>query len=145
MNKKRITQVFLLAGVYLVLLYLFTFFENSQGITFGQAIWYSLATLSTVGYGDVVPKSPGGMAIGGFFAMLSTFLFAFIVGVVLSIMRGSLLPMLRLALSRGKTWYIFEEFSPRSRIMGQNIQKESKNNVVVIANTPASYNAPNHF
>ena len=140
MNKKRITQVFLLAGVYLVLLYLFTFFENSQGITFGQAIWYSLATLSTVGYGDVVPKSPGGMAIGGFFAMLSTFLFAFIVGVVLSIMRGSLLPMLRLALSRGKTWYIFEEFSPRSRIMGQNIQKESKDNVVVIANTPASYN-----
>ncbi len=140
MNKKRITQVFLLAGVYLVLLYLFTFFENSQGITFGQAIWYSLATLSTVGYGDVVPKSPGGMVIGGFFAMLSTFLFAFIVGVVLSIMRGSLLPMLRLAVSRGKTWYIFEEFSPRSRIMGQNIQKESKDNVVVIANTPASYN-----
>lgn len=140
MNKKRITQVFLLAGVYLVLLYLFTFFENSQGITFGQAIWYSLATLSTVGYGDVVPKSPGGMVIGGFFAMLSTFLFAFIVGVVLSIMRGSLLPMLRLAISRGKTWYIFEEFSPRSRIMGQNIQKESKDNVVVIANTPASYN-----
>ena len=94
MNKKRIIRALLLAGVYLVLLYLFTFFENSQGITFAQAIWYSLATLSTVGYGDVVPKSPGGMAIGGFFAMLSTFLFAFIVGVVLSIMRGSLLPSL---------------------------------------------------
>lgn len=140
MNKKRIIRALLLAGVYLVLLYLFTFFENSQGITFAQAIWYSLATLSTVGYGDVVPQSTGGMIIGGLFAMCSTFLFAFVVGVVLSIMRGSLLPMLRLAVSGGKSWYIFEEFTIPSRIMGQNIQRESSKNVVVFANTPSSNN-----
>lgn len=138
MNKKRFFMVLLLTGVYLVLLYLFTIFESSQGITFGEAMWYSLATLSTVGYGDVVPKSPGGMLVGGFFAILSTFLLALIVGVVLSLMRGSLLPMLRLAFSGGKTWCIFEECTPQSRTIGHNLQKESPRNLIIFTNDTAA-------
>ncbi|MET8167232.1 potassium channel family protein [Streptomyces sp. NPDC005329] len=34
--------------------------------TFGDAIWWAAATLSTVGYGDITPVTPGGRAIAMF-------------------------------------------------------------------------------
>jgi voltage-gated potassium channel len=33
--------------------------------SFGTAIWWALQTVTTVGYGDVVPKSASGRAVGG--------------------------------------------------------------------------------
>ena len=137
MKRKRIMQAILFAGLYIGLLCLLILFEKDQPVTFGQALWYSLATLTTVGYGDVVPKSVGGMAIGAVFVILSTFLLAFLIGVTLSFMRGNLLPLIRLALSEGKNWFIFEEYNTRSRIVGSNLQKEDSGSVVVFSDNPS--------
>lgn len=140
MKKNQIRKALLCAGIYLALLYLFMFFERSQGITFIKAVWYSLATLTTVGYGDVVPVSPEGMLIGAVFAILSTFFFAFLVGLVLSLMRGSLLPMIRMLRAGGRNWYIFEECTPRNRSIARNLRKEKGCSLIIFANTPADQN-----
>ena len=67
-------SVFLLA-VYIGLVILLYFSEYSDDgatiRTFGDAIWYSLVTLTTVGYGDLTPVTPLGHAVGVVFLLLS--------------------------------------------------------------------------
>ena len=40
-------------------------FEENMG-TFGDALWWSLVTTTTVGYGDISPESTGGRILAGF-------------------------------------------------------------------------------
>jgi len=40
-------------------------FDREDFDTFGDAIWWSLQTVTTVGYGDITPKNPIGRFIGG--------------------------------------------------------------------------------
>lgn len=60
--------------------------------TLGDALWYTLATLSTVGYGDVVPRSAMGRAVGAAFVLytLAT------VGYLLSQLNESVLEVRRM-------------------------------------------------
>ena len=39
-------------------------FDRQDFDTFGDAIWWSLQTVTTVGYGDITPKNPVGRLIG---------------------------------------------------------------------------------
>ena len=56
----------------LVILYLSEHTDNNSTIrSFGDAIWYSLVTLTTVGYGDITPSTPLGHAVGIVFLFLS--------------------------------------------------------------------------
>lgn len=45
--------------------------SNAMIRTFGDAFWYSLVTLTTVGYGDLVPVTPLGHTVGMIFLLLS--------------------------------------------------------------------------
>jgi len=38
--------------------------------SFGEALWWSLQTVTTVGYGDIVPESTRGQIIGGVVMLL---------------------------------------------------------------------------
>jgi voltage-gated potassium channel len=40
-------------------------FDRRDFDSVGQALWWSLQTVTTVGYGDIVPESPRGQFIGG--------------------------------------------------------------------------------
>jgi len=40
-------------------------FDRRDFTTFGDALWWALQTVTTVGYGDVTPKSGVGRLIGG--------------------------------------------------------------------------------
>ena len=103
----------------------------------GDAAWYSLITLTTVGYGDLVPKSWMGKVIGAIYAVLSTFLVAFLIGFFLSLLRGRLLPVIRMYTNRGKRWYIFEEYNAITSVLGKNLLKEESGSAIIFSGNPA--------
>ena len=110
---------------------------ESEKITPGSAVWYSLVTLTTVGYGDIVPHTLPGKIIGGIFAICSTFLLAFVIGMMLSLWRGRLQPMIRLMKSKGKRWFIFQEDNICTRTLGRNLLSEDPRNVIIFSGDTA--------
>ena len=67
--------------------------DHPSGITtIFNAVWYSLTTLTTVGYGDVTPVSPVGRLIGAIFMLFSMGLLAGIIGSLMLNLRTHILP-----------------------------------------------------
>ena len=61
--------------------------RNVQPDAFGSipdALWWALATLTTVGYGDVVPVTPFGKLLGGFVMIFGLAFYAIPIGVIAS-------------------------------------------------------------
>ncbi len=86
MDKKVKRTLYCILGVvaYFLLLKLLVVVEqpyaDSNIQNFGDAFWYSLVTLTTVGYGDYFPVSLYGRIIGGAFVLASLGFLGFLVG-----------------------------------------------------------------
>ena len=65
---------------------------NARSVTIGLAIWWALQTVTTVGYGDVVPKTVLGRVVGGAEMVIGVAFIAFVTAGVTSevIQRGQL-------------------------------------------------------
>ena len=113
------------AAGYCALLYLLTLAErNSPDApiqTLSDAFWYSLVTLSTVGYGDLYPVTIPGRLLGSVFILLSLGFLASLIGFLLRMVTGRLLPPFQLWLVRGKTWYIFSCCSSAAFTLAKNL------------------------
>ncbi len=72
-----------------------------------DALWYSLITLTTVGYGDMSPVSPFGKCLGIILALCSVGILSTMIGVVIELIRNQFLPKLTLQRSRDMKWYVF--------------------------------------
>lgn len=128
--KKRI-GIWALAGalLYGALIFALLWAEKAvpgSGIrSVGDALWYSLVTLTTVGYGDLYPLSPLGRVIGLVFLLLSVGVLGAVLGAAASLLRGRLLPFLRLEALRGKRCFLFSEINEASLALAQDLlQKE---------------------
>ena len=53
--------------------------------SFGMGVWWALQTVTTVGYGDVVPHSTWGRAVGGFIMVLGITFLSFLTATVTSL------------------------------------------------------------
>lgn len=76
--------MFASGGIYLIE-------RDAQPDAFGsipEAMWWALATLTTVGYGDVVPHTGWGKVFGGLIAMLGIAMFALPVGIIAAAFRS---------------------------------------------------------
>lgn len=58
--------------------------EGSPFATIPGALWWALATLTTVGYGDVVPATPLGKVAGGFVMLFGLAFYALPIGIMAS-------------------------------------------------------------
>jgi voltage-gated potassium channel len=50
----------------------------------GESMWWGIETLTTLGYGDIVPITPAGKLLGGFVALLGIGMFAIPAGILAS-------------------------------------------------------------
>lgn len=134
-NKTYLYMTIVLIMIYISLLSLLCFSERTAGNatihTFGDALWYSLVTLTTVGYGDLTPVTPLGHAVGIIFLLLSAGIMITLFGAVISFIASEGLPLLMLGFQREKNWYYFADYSIESNTLAANIYKEDPDAVII--------------
>lgn len=132
--KKKYGVVLVLA-VYILLLFALTAaespFPDSSIRSVGDALWYSLVTITTVGYGDLYPVSQAGRIIGVFFLLLSIGALAFAVSFVLSLLTGRFIPHLVLHFNRNKRWFVFSEMNEVSAALAQSLSHTQPDGLMV--------------
>ncbi|UTW60879.1 potassium channel protein [bacterium SCSIO 12741] len=93
-HRRRITVVSTVVVTYVFLLFLLLYFEGysreSPIRDFFDALWYSIVTLTTVGYGDMYPHTLGGKLIGFIFILGSFSIFGFLIGQISNYMAEQL-------------------------------------------------------
>ena len=115
-------------GVYVLLLILLVATEakapdaNIRNVW--DAIWYSLITMTTVGYGDLSPVTPAGRVLGLIFALSSIGILTALIGIGLSLLSGQIVPRLRLWSGKHRNWYIFSEENADSAALASALSEE---------------------
>ena len=124
--------------IYLILLVLLVYVERgapgARIHNIEHAVWYSLATFTTVGYGDFYPVTPAGRAVASVFLILGIGLLGFFVGFMVEFI-ARIKPVLILSLNTGKPWYIFTDRSQYSVIFAQNLKKVRPDALIIYAGT----------
>ena len=127
--------IIIITLVYLVLLTILYCSESADDTalirTFGDAFWYSLVTLTTVGYGDLTPVTPLGHAVGIVFLLLSAGIMVTLLGAVVSFVTSEGLPFLMLSMLKHKNWYYFADCEAESNTLAANIYKEDPDALVI--------------
>ena len=145
--KKRWIFFIAIPITYIALLWLLVKLESgAEGATiqtFLEAVWYSLVTVTTVGYGDLYPVTAAGRVISIIFLVISVGLMGLLISVTLDIVRRMRL-FLRLSLLSGHKWYIFSGISPDAAILAGNLHKESPDAVVIFIGKNDGQEVPEH-
>ena len=99
--------------------------------SFGDALWYSLVTFTTVGYGDLTPVTPLGHIVGVIFLLLSAGIIMTLFGAVVSFATNEGLPLFLLGFQRKKNWYYFADYGAESNTLAKNIYKEDPDTIII--------------
>jgi len=75
-NKRFLNRALVLVAVLLVGISTLLWWVDPGIKTWGEAMWWGVTTITTVGYGDVVPVSSLGMALGSVLVILSVLVFS---------------------------------------------------------------------
>ncbi|MDO4615966.1 MAG: ion channel [Lachnospiraceae bacterium] len=124
-----------LTGILLILPLLLLLAERRAGSTtirsYGDAIWYTFTTLTTVGYGDMVPVSTVGRMLGFFLLLLSLGVLASFISLLVTFLSGSALPRWRLKHSGRKCLNIFLNFDSSAEYLAEQIVEKDPASLVV--------------
>lgn len=135
-NRKKVLPVILLfLMAYAALLVILTAAERGQPgsriQTVADAFWFSLVTISSVGYGDMTPVTPLGHVIGIIFLLMSMGVLVALFGYVVSAISSEGLPMFRLGLRRRQNWYYFAEFTSEADVLARDVLREDPDGVII--------------
>ena len=140
-NRKTILRICIFGVIYCAALTALTAAEaHTAGASIHnlkEAIWYSVVTLTTVGYGDLTPVSTVGRIIGLVFVICSMGVLTFLFSSVFSLLNGGLLPAIQLKKVRSKRWFVFQNPSHAAEILGEYLIKEDNDSVIVFCQSSA--------
>ena len=111
--------------------------EGSSIHSIGDAIWYSIITLTTVGYGDISPVSPAGRVLGVILALCSLGLITALLGILLSVISNQTIPRMKLKHSRKFRWFVFKEYNEQSAALVSSIKSEEPDARIIFCDSDA--------
>ncbi|MDR2873931.1 MAG: potassium channel family protein [Methanobrevibacter sp.] len=80
LSETHLDKLILIIAIFALASSLALFMFDNSITSFWEALWYVLVTLSTVGYGDVIPKSFIGRVIGFILLFIGVLLFGVLTG-----------------------------------------------------------------
>ncbi len=113
--------------------------SESQIQSPGDAAWYILATLTTVGYGDVTPVTGLGKVIGALLMISSAGILTFLLGIIISLLFGRLIPVFSLWKNKNREWYIFTQSNTKTRFFANKLASEDKHCLCVFCADPRTF------
>lgn len=137
MKKKYWRSALIAIVVYLIILKLMVSFESSEDAStitsLPLAVWYSLVTMTTVGYGDLYPVTAVGKIIGTVFLVLSAGAFTGLISCGVSWLSGTGLQKMKLKRIRNKKLYIFDGVNNASQVLASYLSEEEPDSMCIFS------------
>lgn len=137
MKKKSFIYLAAIIAALLCLTFVLLFFErgseDSSIKTVSDALWYTVVTLTTVGYGDYYPVTAPGRLVGSVIVLCSLGVIANIIAGIVSLLNGGIMPGIYLKHNRKKNWYVFSEANEKTNSLMSDIKKNEDAVVICLS------------
>ena len=134
MKKNRRVLIGGAVAAYVLLLWVLVLAESAAPeeagasiTTMGKALWYSIVTITTVGYGDAFPVTGIGKIIGALFLLMSAGALTALISFGVSWFTGTGLPRFRIRRAGSRPIFIFNRADGAAMALAENILEETPN------------------
>ncbi len=145
--KKTVKLLLTALAVYMLLLLLLLAAEagkpDASIQSFGDAVWFSLITMTTVGYGDLSPITPAGRVLGIIFALCSIGILTALISLGLSLISGEWIPRLRLRHGKKQHWYAFSAETEDAAVLASALREEDRDCLLIFPAGEKRLEGPN--